>query len=197
MDSLTSEVTARLAKNGYDQHCIVSSGSVNDAIGRLKSGKGDGFSGLSIDHFKHACPELSVYVSFLFTGLLTHGTAPTDMTTSTVIPIPKGRSGHAVSDNYRGIALSSIFGKILDLIILTRYKNQSASCDQQFGLKAKRSTNTCTMVVKEAIEYYVNNGSPVFCTMLDATNALIESNIVNCLVCLLIEICLLSHCDYY
>ena len=29
----------------------------------------------------------------------------------------------------------------------------------------------CTMVVKEAIEYYVNNGSPVFCTMLDATKA--------------------------
>jgi hypothetical protein len=27
------------------------------------------------------------------------------------------------------------------------------------------------MVVKEAIEYYVNNGSPVFCTMLDATKA--------------------------
>jgi len=171
MDSLRREVTARLAENGYDQHCIVSSGSVNDAISRLKSGKGDGFSGLSTDHFRHACPELSVYVSFLFTGLLTHGTVPTDMTTSTVIPIPKGRSGHADSDNYRGIALSSIFGKILDLIILTRYKNQLASCDQQFGFKAKRSTNTCTMVVKEAIEYYVNNGSPVFCTMLDATKA--------------------------
>ena len=25
--------------------------------------------------------------------------------------------------------------------------------------------------MKEAIEYYVNNGSPVFCTMLDATKA--------------------------
>jgi hypothetical protein len=66
-----------------------------------------------------ACPELSVYVSFLFTGLLTHGTLPTDMVTSTVIPIPKGRSGHSDSDNYRGIALSSIFCKILDSIILT------------------------------------------------------------------------------
>jgi hypothetical protein len=81
MDSLRSEVTARLAENGYDQHCIVSSGSVNDAISRLKSGKGDGLSGLSTDHFRHACPELSVYVSFLFTGLLTHGTVPTDIIT--------------------------------------------------------------------------------------------------------------------
>lgn len=171
MDTLRNEVCARLAKNGYDQHCVVSSSSVADAISRLKRGKGDGNTGLTTDHFMHACPELCVYVSFLFTGLLTHGSLPTDMVTSTVIPIPKGRSGHSVSDNYRGIALSSIFGKILDLIILTRYKNQLSSCDHQFGFKAKRSTNTCTMVVKEAIEYYVNNGSPVFCTMLDATKA--------------------------
>jgi hypothetical protein len=126
MDTLSSELSTRLAKNGY----VVSSSSVANAIGRLNRGKGDGNTGLSSDHFMHACPELSVYVSFLFTGLPTHGTLPTDMVTSTVIPIPKGISGHSNSDNYRGIALSSIFGKILDLIILTRYKNQLSSCDQ-------------------------------------------------------------------
>ena len=45
------------------------------------------------------------------------------------------------------------------------------SSDLQFGFKAKRSTNMCTMVLKEAIAYYVNNGSSVFCTLLDATKA--------------------------
>ena len=64
MDTLRSEVSARLAKNGYDQHCVVSSSSVADAISRLKRGKGDGNSGLFSDHFMQACPELSVYVSF-------------------------------------------------------------------------------------------------------------------------------------
>ena len=54
----------------------------------------------------------------------------------------------------RGIVLSSIFDKILDLIVSTRYKNQLSSCEQQFGFKAKRSTNMCTMVCKEAIDYY-------------------------------------------
>jgi len=77
--------------------------------------KGDGITELSTDHFKNACPELSVYVSFLLSGLLTHGTFPTDLVTSTVIPIPKRRSGQSDSTNYRGIALSSIFGKILRL----------------------------------------------------------------------------------
>jgi hypothetical protein len=171
MDCLRNEVHAQLASKGYDQHCVVSSTAVSDAIIKLKNGKGDGITELSTDHFKHACPELSVFVSFLFTGLLTHGSLPTDMVTSTVIPIPKGRTGQSDSANYRGIALSSIFGKILDLIILNRYKNILSSSDHQFGFKAKRSTNMCTMVVKEVIDYYVNNGSPVYCTMLDATKA--------------------------
>ena len=31
--------------------------------------------------------------------------------------------------------------------------------------------NFCTTVLKEAIEYYDQNQSPVFCTFLDATKA--------------------------
>ena len=31
--------------------------------------------------------------------------------------------------------------------------------------------NHCSMVLKEAIAYYDNNGSTVYCTMLDATKA--------------------------
>jgi len=93
------------------------------------------------------------------------------MVSSTFIHISKGRNGQSDSDNYRGISLSSIFGKILDLIILNRYTSQLLTSDQQFGFKAKRSTNMCTMVVKEVVNYYVNNGSAVLCTMLDATKA--------------------------
>ena len=33
------------------------------------------------------------------------------------------------------------------------------------------SVHICTMYLKETISYYVNNGSSVFCTLLDATKA--------------------------
>ena len=112
MDCLRNEVHAQLTLIGYDQHCVVSSTAVSDAIIKLNKGKGDGITELSTVHFKNAGPELSVYVSFLLSGLLTHGTFPTDLVTSTVIPIPKGRSGQSNSTFYRGIALSSIFGKV-------------------------------------------------------------------------------------
>jgi len=69
------------------------------------------------------------------------------------------------------IALSSVFGKVLDLIILNRYADILITSDLQFCFKANTSTNMCTMVLKEAIDYYTSNGSSVFCTLLDATKA--------------------------
>jgi len=59
----------------------------------------------------------------------------------------------------------------LDLINLNRYTSQLLTIDQQFGFKAKRSTNMCTMVVKEVVNFYVNNVSAALCTMLHATEA--------------------------
>ena len=58
----------------------------------------------------------------MFSCILTHDAAPRDMVISTVIPIPKGRNANITNaDNYRGIALSAILGKLLDLIVLVRY----------------------------------------------------------------------------
>jgi len=55
------------------------------------------------------------------------------MSLSTVIPIPKGKQANLTeSVSYRGIALSSIFGKILDLVVLFRYSESLMSCDLQF-----------------------------------------------------------------
>jgi hypothetical protein len=51
-----------------------------------------------------------------------HGSVPDDCLMGTLIPIPKGNNGNVTaSENYRGITLSSVFGRILDSIILCRY----------------------------------------------------------------------------
>jgi len=112
-----------------------------------------------------------VYISLLFTALLADGTAPSEFVTSTVIPIPKGKGLNPTdSANYRGIALSSIYGKLFDLIVLHKFSYQLCTSPLQFGFKAKRSTSMCTMVLKEVIAYYSKHGS-LYCIMLDATKA--------------------------
>ena len=92
-----------------------------------------------------------------------------------LFPVHIGKKGRNInlsdSSNYRAIALSSIYGKTFDHIILSRYADKLCTSDLPFGFKRQHSTNMCTMVLKEAISYYVNNGSSVFCTLLDATKA--------------------------
>ena len=104
--------------------------------------------------------------------MLLHAYIPVDILTSTILPIPKDRkkSLHD-SSNYRGIALNSLLGKILDHILLTNYKNVFQTSDRQFGFKAKHSTVQCTFVVKETLQYYITRGSSPLLLLLDASKA--------------------------
>ena len=75
------------------------------------------------------------------------------------------------SNNYRGIALSSILSKLLDKVIIQSHKVHLGSSDLQFGYKEKSSTSQYTFVVEEIIHYYRSNESNVYATFLDASKA--------------------------
>ena len=88
----------------------------------------------------------------------------------TTIPIPKSKNVNVTnSDNYRGITLRYVFGRIFYNIILNRYASLLVSSELQFGFKRKCSTTMCTMIVKEVISYYTYQNSNVFRTFLDAS----------------------------
>jgi len=68
-------------------------------------------TGLTTDHFRFACSNIYVHMLLLFSGLLTHGSAPDEFCLNTVISIRTGRKGVLTEcSGYRGIALSSVFG---------------------------------------------------------------------------------------
>ena len=172
MSAIVNELNSLIAETAFDSNSAITCNDVMSAINKLKSNKNDGNKGLSSDHLKVGSNELSVHISLLLTGILVHGCVPDDMAVSTVIPIPKGRNANfADSANYRGISLSSMFGKIFDLIVINRYSASLFTSDLQFGFKLKRSTNICSLILKECISYYNVNNSTVYCTMLDATKA--------------------------
>ena len=116
---------------------------------------------------------ISLYVALLFSGMIVHGFVPDDLRLSTIVLIPKGKNKNPTeSSNYRCIALGSLLGKVFDLLLLDRYSDLLVTSQLQFGFKpACRSTNMCTMVLKETISYYTAHRSSVYCTMSDATKA--------------------------
>jgi len=94
------------------------------------------------------------------------------MAACALIPIPKGKNNSGTdSVNFRGIALSSMFGKVFDLIFLNKFSDGLFKSTLQFGFKPKHSTSMCSMVLKETLAYYTVDGGSAFCTLLDATKA--------------------------
>ena len=158
----------------YNSDCVVSFAEVADAVSMsgLKTGKNDGYTGLSTSHVINSCDEFLVRISVLFSSMYVHNVVSDDLFVSSIIPIPKAKTvGCSNSANYRGIALSSIFGKFFHRVILHLYCDKLTRSDLQFGFRKKSSTAMCSMVLKETTNYYTLHNGHLFCRMLDATKA--------------------------
>ena len=170
MIDIPTELTKRISECVFSEDYHISQDDVSAAICKLKPNKNDGGRGLSTNHFKYGSSELARHTANLFAGLLTHGSVIDDFRACSIVPIPKAKNINLTdSENYRGIALSSVFGRIFDLIVLHRYSEELVSCDLQFGFKKNRSTSMCSMIAKEVISHYVNSNSNVHCVFLDSS----------------------------
>ena len=194
LQSIVSDVESRIS---FDGDCIIGSQEVMAALSKLKLHKNDGDLGLASDYFINSDPALSVHIALLFTGIVIHGFVPSNLLSSTIVPIPKKSNVNATdSDNYRGIALSSVLGKIFDNVILVKYSDKLSTCNLQFGFKRNSSTHMCTMVLKETISYYVNNNSSVFAPFWMPVRHSTEYTTASCAVCCWVEACLCAFLEY-
>ena len=75
------------------------------------------------------------------------------------------------ADNYRPIAVTCSLSKVFELMILDRHKHILDTTANQFGYKPKHGTEFCIFVVKQVIDYYKSNGSPVYLCFLDLSKA--------------------------
>ena len=145
---------------------------LNKALRLLNSQKSDGFKGTYSEHFIYASQKYNVVLSMMINCMLTHGYSPDDLLIGALVPIPKDLRGNLTcSDNYRGIALCSAIGKLIDYIILHKYHDILRTSDLQFAYKSDHSTTLCTVALKEVISYYTSKGSRVYALLLDASKA--------------------------
>ena len=111
-------------------------------------------------------------ISVLFTCMLTHGVAPSGLLLFTMIPVPKDkRASKSDSDNYRAIAISSILGKIFDLIVMKEQHVSLITDDLQFDFRENSSIIICTQLLIETIKYYNSNNTDCFMLLLDSSKA--------------------------
>ena len=94
MNELYNDVTVDISSTCIcDSEChthVIFSINIHSAIKLLKSGKNDGFDGLTSDNLLNASPLLYEHLSFLVTCMLHHSFSPSTFCIFTMIPIPKG-----------------------------------------------------------------------------------------------------------
>ncbi len=177
MNILKQDIISVVSNKCECSDCIHGNHSItfkncHDAIKKLKESKSDGCTGLLSDHIIHASDKLTCYLALLFTAMLRHGTSPHGMLMGTMVPLPKDRWANlSSSDTFKAITISSIFGKLLDFIILIKEENNLCTIDLQFSFKTGSSTSLCSSMVQETMSYYVHNGTNNYGLLLDASKA--------------------------
>ena len=145
---------------------------IEEAIGRLKNNKSDPLLNFSSECLKNAPVVLCEQLKLLFKHYLMHGYISLALMLSTLIPLVKDKLGDVtLSNNYRSIALSSLILKVFDWVVILLHKDGLNIDELQFGFQQDTSTNMCTWLVVETIEYFLRNGSDVFACFMDMTKA--------------------------
>ena len=87
---------------------------------------------MTSENIIHATDILCGHLAILFTAMLRHGVSPEGMLIGTMVPLPKGKWNELNnSKNFRAITISSLFGKLLDRIIIKREKSNLFTNDLQ------------------------------------------------------------------
>ena len=147
------------------------------AVNELKKGKSCGTDGLSSEHLMYAHKNVYVYFRVLFNAMLCHGFVPHHLMSTMIIPLLKDKKGDiSTKNNYRPIAITNVMSKLLEILILQKYKHVLVTTDSQFGFKEKHSTDMCCFVLKEVIDFYISSSTPIYLCYMDASKAFDKVN---------------------
>ena len=131
--------------------------------------------GIPPEVFARSSPALSFHLSLLFRAGEAHNFLPHELSEGVIHPVPKANKDASKSCNYRPITIGCIVAKIFEACVLIQYKPQLQTSSLQFGFKGV-GTAHCTMTLKGVAKHFINNGSRVFATLLDASHAFDRAN---------------------
>ena len=146
--------------------------NVIDAAICMRKGKCADDSDISAEHLHNAPLALLQRLSILFNTMLHHSYVPHQFRLGFMVPLIKDPSGNnASASNYRGITISPIVSKLFEHVLKSVFFESLTTSEHQFGFKKNSSTVHALHCLKSTVNHYINNGSRVFCTFLDASKA--------------------------
>ena len=130
------------------------------AIEKTKSNKSPGMDGIPAEVYKYGGTQLTGKVHELILMCWRQGIVPQEFKDVLIVPIYKNKGDHRDCNNYRGISLLAIAGKIMAKVIQSRLAQlaEEVLTESQCGFRRERSTIdmifSLRQIQEKAIEQY-------------------------------------------
>ena len=117
-DSILNEMPPFPQREELDR--IPTMEEVKEATSKMKNGKAPGEDGITAEVYKHGGEQLMDEFHKLILLCWQQGTVPQGFKDVSIIPIFKNKGDHRDCNNYRGISLLAVAGKIMAKILQSR-----------------------------------------------------------------------------
>ena len=145
---------------------------VKQAIKAMKNGKAGGLDGVTADMLKAEELETPRYLQGILEEVWESELIPKAWTTGLIIKIPK-KGDLSDCNNWRGITLLSLTGKIMSRIIHRRLSNalDGKLRTEQAGFRAGRSCSDHIFTLRQILEQSQEFNAPVYANFVDFKKA--------------------------
>ena len=143
------------------------------AIDCLPSGKAPGSDGIPPEVIKCGKNVLAAHMHNLLCKCWEEGTIPQDMRDANIVTLYKNKGDRGDCNNYRGISLLSIVGKVYARVVLNRLQKLADRIypESQCGFRANRSTIDMIFSIRQLQEKCKEQQKPLFMAFIDLTKA--------------------------
>ena len=152
---------------------VVTSSMVQEIIADLHNKKAQDKNGFRAEHLKLLSPRAMQTLANCLTSIINNRSVPSNLKTSYKLPLPKKGKNPLLQDNYRGITISAILGKVLEksCILIGGQDITKETSPLQCGFTEGRSPGMATLILSEAMAEARDVGSDLVVATLDARKA--------------------------
>ena len=147
---------------------------VLDASRKLCKGKRSGKDGIPPEVFLSGGPYLIKKLTKLLVEIWKKGEVPQDFKDASIVSLFKNKGKRSLCDNYRGISLLSVAGKILARVILSRLNHHLTDLvysESQCGFRKGRGTTDMIFCLRQLQEKAREHMTPLYMVFIDLTKA--------------------------
>ena len=146
---------------------------LNTAIDSLQTGKAPGSDNIPPEAIKTAKHALLQPLHDLLCLCWREGAVPQEMRDATIVTIYKNKGDRSDCNNYRGISLLSIVGKVFARVLLKRLQKLAERVypESQCGFRAGRSTTDMIFSIRHLQEKCREQNQPLYMLFVDLTKA--------------------------